>query len=361
MTDAEKRAEALQHVALVNSLLRQGFPAQTPVGSTSQVTANRAAADQIGWHPRTFADRVGTPERTGIYERQFGLKPDWGALVEPDPIEVPPHRYEKPRIRVKAISDPRDQPVYTVLAVGDFHDKPELSKERATWIGRLAAEKRPDRVVSIGDWADLGSLSTHEAPGSAKHAAMTTFADDLESLDESLSAFHRDLPVGSIPVHLTLGNHENRAWRAANADPKRCSDMPLRVEQAYARYRWQTHPFGQFLSIGGCSFVHVPLNIMGREMGGRHLERSVANDALSSVIMGHTHRRGMFSAPKVGQGNQITCLNLGTAMPTGYVAPYAKLSVTGWSYGVYLLRLRGGVIISEKFWDMDELQEVYGD
>ena len=374
------REIAEREIAAVNVALSQGYG----VGlSSSKPSALRVAARELGIDRNVFRERVGTPEQPGAHTRRFGLAPDWGLLGSSGPYvarPTPPHfatvrhpeepraatwspprmsEWRRPGERLRATANTDD--VLTVLAIGDFHDKPGLSKERATWIGRLAAEKRPDAIVSIGDWADLGSLSTHEAPGSAKQAAMTTFAQDEESLHESLEAFHRDLGIGSIPTWITLGNHEFRAHRAANMDPRRCEDLPARVEQAYAQHRWQSVEFGKFLTLAECDFVHVPLNLMGREMGGEHLERNVANKALRSIIMGHTHRRGMFSASKVGQDRKITCLNLGTAMPQGYLAPYARLSVTGWSYGAYILRLQGGAILSEKFWDMPELSETYGD
>jgi predicted phosphodiesterase len=369
MTDGA-RAQAEREIAAVNAAMMEGCG----LGFCStKPSAIRVAARQLGVDRNGFRERVGTPDIPGRHFQRFGLMPDWslaakaGTVVTPEPIIVPEaprwtapkmSEWRKPGEALKARANTDD--VLTVLAIGDAHDKPGLSKDRFTWMGRLAADRRPDAIVSIGDWADLGSLSMHEPPGSARQAAMTTFAQDEESLYESLEAFHKDLGIGSIPTWITLGNHENRAHRAANLDPRRCSDIPDRVEQAYARHRWQSVEFGKFLTLSGCSFVHVPLNIMGREMGGMHLERSVANHATGSVVMGHTHRRGMFSASKVGENKQITCLNLGTAMPMGHIANYARLSVTGWSYGVYILRIAKGVILSEKFWDMSELEETYG-
>lgn len=362
MTDAA-HAQALREIAAVNAALMEGCG----VGLCStKPSAIRVAARQLGVDRNGLRDRVGTPDVLGRYARQFGIAPDWGVATGagPQPEIIAPSwgmpkmsEWRRPGETLKARSNTDD--VLTVLALGDYHCKPGLSNERAKWLGRLAAEQRPDAIVAIGDWVDLGSLSTHEAPGSAKQAAMTTFAQDEAALFESLDLFHRDLGIGSIPTYITWGNHEQRAVRAANIDPRRCSDLPARVERAYAQHQWQSVEFGKFLTISECDFVHVPLNILGREMGGEHLERSVANKAIRSTVMGHTHRRGMFSSSKVGQDRKITCLNLGTTMPNGYIADYAKLSVTGWSYGAYILRIHQGSIISEKYWDMIELEEAF--
>jgi hypothetical protein len=74
--------------------------------------------------------------------------------------------------------------------------------------------------------------------------------------------------------------------------------------------------------------------------------------------MGHTHRRNVVHLPKIGQ-RKITVVNLGTSMPYGMIERYTGLAMTGWSYGVFMLRIQGGVILSEKFFDMLELEAKY--
>lgn len=364
----QAREIAEREIAAVNAALKQGHG----VGLLStKPSAIRVAARELGVDRNVFRERVGTPDQPGRHFRTHGLMPDWSLAAQapaaPKSIYIEAEtlswttptmsewRMPHAQVKLKADSDY----ILTVLAIGDHHDAPGVDKARATWIGRFAADLQPDCIVSIGDWASLDSLSSHETPGSAKHAAMTTFSQDLESLEESLYAFHKGLPLGSIPTFITLGNHEDRAWRAANLDPKRCGDIPARLEQAFAQSRWETVEYGRHFTLGGVDFVHSGRSIMGKDLGGEHVERTIANKALRSTVVGHTHRRGMFNAPKIGSNQQISVINLGTSMPFGKVANYARLSQTGWSYGVYLLRIHRGVIISEKFWDMRELEEDY--
>jgi hypothetical protein len=271
----------------------------------------------------------------------------------------------KPRYRVKAISRQReeelDNPIIKVVAIGDPHDKPGRCKKRFSWMGRFAAEQRPDVVVSIGDWASLDSLSTHEVPGSQNDAERPAFHDDLDSLDESMRAFHLGLSGWNGPRLHCHGNHEHRATRSAQRQPKQCGDLPVRLDQAFARYGWATNPFGKFVEIGGVDFVHCPLNVMGREVGGQNAERTIANGATKSLVFGHTHRSNLINATKFGQSRKVTVLNLGTAMPYGMVEKYTGLSMSGWSYGVFLLRIRAGEILSAKHYDMLELEGGYSD
>lgn len=255
----------------------------------------------------------------------------------------------------------RNPGIRRLIAIGDHHDKPGRDKTRARWISRLIADRAPDRIVSIGDWASLDSLSTHEQPGTAADAERPSFVEELDSLDESLAELHTAFDVGQIPIDQVHGNHEHRAWLSANRQPKQCGDLPLRLEEVFARYRCRTHPFGEFLDVEGVDFVHAPLNVMGKPMGGEHVERTVANKALRSLVMGHTHKRNVHNAVKVGQNRRITTINLGTSMPYGTVEKYTGLSMSGWSYGVFELRILHGEILSEKFHDMLELEERYGD
>jgi hypothetical protein len=272
--------------------------------------------------------------------------------------ETPP---TKPRYRIPALSRPHAEegPIIRVMAMGDPHDKPGRCKKRFTWMGRHAAETRPDYVVSIGDWASLDSLSTHEQPGSQNDADRCPFHEELDSLDESLHLFGSQFD--GIPRLHTHGNHEHRAWRAANRQPKANGDLPLRLDQAFARHGFETRPFGEFVGINGVDFVHIPLSIMGKEMGGEMMERNAGMKSLRDLVCGHTHRANLLTVMKVGQQRQVKVLNLGTSMPYGVVEKYTGLAPTGWFYGIHDIRIRDGKILSVQQLDMLLLEERYGD
>ncbi len=277
-------------------------------------------------------------------------------------LGAPPPEDPKPAILQSVEDRPEsDAPIIRIVAVGDVHDKPGRCKERLKWIGRFSADMNPHAVVAIGDWASLDSLSTHEQPGSANDAERPAFHDELDSLEESVSLFRKDWPKDAAPTFVTLGNHEQRAYRAANRQPKQCGDLPVRLEQVFAQHRIATKPFGEFLTIGGVDFVHCPLNIMGKEMGGVNVERTIGNNALRSLVFGHTHRSNVVNVSKVGQQRKITVLNLGTAMPNNCLEKYTGLSMSGWSYGAFLLRIQAGQILSAKHYDMQELEASYRD
>src|SRR5574343_1499776 len=117
----------------------------------------------------------------------YGLTP----IDRPDPpaIEIEQVAQVKQRIRVKAPSSKDDAPIYRSLGIGDAHDSPELDKARFAWLGKYAADVKPDAVVFIGDIADFDSLSKDALPGSMSDKLRPSYARDLESLEEALSLY----------------------------------------------------------------------------------------------------------------------------------------------------------------------------
>lgn len=264
----------------------------------------------------------------------------------------------KPRVRVKAGSAPRisNEPIVRVMAIGDPHDAPGRDKRRFKWLGKHAAKTNPDHIVVIGDTLCLDSLSTHAPAGSADDIAKPSFWQELDSLDEAISIFHKELPVGSIPITHTNGNHENRANRAAANSPKTCGDMPFRLEEVFARYRWRTYDFGEYVKIAGCDFVHCPLDVRRREVSS---EPALKARSVRTLIMGHTHVNGFLPAVKWGQDVRVDILNLGTSMPWKERAHYVGTAPAPWGYGWYDLRIQDGRILSAKHYDMLEGEELY--
>ena len=250
--------------------------------------------------------------------------------------------------------------VTRVVAIGDTHDQPGMQKDRFKWIARHCAATLPNRIVHIGDFASWDSVSTHETPGSVSHAMRPSFKADLESCEEAMCAFFKEIKDLAIPMELTAGNHEDRIARFENKNPENVGTMYIQLEELCARYRWRLHPYGQWLFVDGVGFTHVPKNIMGKPYGGQNSENQIANHATHSIVFGHTHRASFRKAPKIGINNSIEVLNLGSAMPNGYIAKYAGTATSGWSYGIFDIGIRSGHIVSHRFIDMVTLQEQYG-
>lgn len=313
-----------------------------------QPSAYEAAAKALNLDQATFRHRAYRAFEEGY------------KVVEPvqEPEAPIIEKIEKPRIRIRAHSG-SDAPVYRVLGIGDAHDHPGLpDKSRFKWMARHAAAMKPDYVVQIGDFASMDCLSRHDAPGSMGQKNRPSYANDLESLEEALSAFYKD--ADGLDLHVTIGNHEKRIYRWEQSVAELEGTLWQPLLDLFARYGWRTHDEGQFFFVGGVGFVHAPRTLMGREYGGKTLN-AIANDSIFSIVFGHAHRGQILHAPKIGPLSSVTICNLGTCLPTGYVAEYAKVATTGWTYGVWELTIQGGRIIGHNFISMNELEDRYGD
>lgn len=248
-----------------------------------------------------------------------------------------------------------------VVAIGDSHDKPMRDKSRFRWISKYIEDRQPSRVIHIGDFLSVDSCSDHEPRGSKSDREAPTFEDDLDSGIDALDALMSAKTGKDTRWDITLGNHENRARRKAEAFPRECGDMPRRVDQLFARYGWKTHDYGEWLFVNGVGFTHIPMNMMGRPLGGENVSQNIANKATHSIIHGHCHRFQIATKAKLGSRRNVAVMDLGTSMPHGEREPYTPdASLSGWTYGCVGLTLMDGEIIGHHFMSMLELEAKYG-
>jgi len=312
----------------------------------------RRTADFLGIPERTLRDKVKDGRDIKVSETVFRVK-DLEDEINTLRQKLSLISTIKPRYVAGREDETR------VVAIGDTHDQPGMPKDRFKWIGRHCAKVIPHRIVQIGDFASWDSVSTHDAPGSVSHSMRPSFKTDLESCEEAMSLFFKEIKDLTIPMELTAGNHEDRIARFENKNAETVGTLYMQFEELCARYRWRLHTYGQWLFIDGVGFTHVPKNIMGKPYGGQNSENAIANHATHGVVYGHTHRSAFRKAPKIGINNSIEVLNLGSAMPDGYVAKYAGTATSGWSYGIYELSIKSGHITSHRFISMRELRELY--
>ena len=348
---------AQEAVDAVNTALKEGFFPKGESPPSGQKGAIARGADYCGLNRKTFSSRIRAAED------YFGLVPDWSLYTPPDPVVVkvtPPTRH---KIRVyTGDMDESEEPEYRVLGVGDLHDSPALpEKDRFRWIGRYANEHAIPYIFQIGDFATFDSCSSFEDYGTISGRMKPSFENDIDSLEAAISAMVTQFDDGYDPDRfVTMGNHENRVYQWEDEHPEVEGMFGLRMEQAFARGRFDYCQYGEWKFLGGVGFTHVPMTIMGRPYGGKMPQNQIANDSIFSLVYGHSHKGFVIGRPKIGPQKQITIINLGCALPHGHIEPYAKMSTTGWTYGIYDLAIRGNDIRSHRFIPMRELEKMFG-
>lgn len=351
-----KREDAEGIIKAVEAALKKGFVPKGMTPRSGEIGAIAMAAVSLGISRETASSRI----RTG--QTYFNLEPDWSLYEAPTPeiVEVAPPK--RPRVRVKVGNTVKPEGhEYRVLGIGDLHDHPHLgNKDRFRWIARYANEHRIQNIRQIGDWATFDSCSQYENYGTISGRMKPSFENDIDSLEESLGAFISQFDEDYRPnCKVTMGNHENRVYQWEDTHPETEGMFGLRLEQAFARGRFDYCQYGEWDFVGGVGFTHVPLTIMGKPYGGKMPSNMIGSDAMFSIVFGHTHKGFVMPRPKIGPQKQITVVNLGCALPYGHVEPYAKLSTTGWTYGIYDLVIQAGDIRSHRFISMIELEKLY--
>jgi len=326
------------------------------IQSGSSVTK---AARAAGVPRTTMQSRVDAARLKGYLEgSEFGK--DYQEAVKIETEDSAPIVTVKPRLTI--IQRPEAKGVNKrILAIGDAHDSPHIpDKSRFYALGKYARDNDIDKVIQIGDFASLDSLSRHDANDTLKGREKPSFDDDMLSFSDALSAFHDGLGGRRVEKHVVLGNHEDRIWSFTNRNPEVVHILDNILYQNLNMYGWTYSPFGELYFEGDVAFTHVPLNTMGKAYGGMHCENQIARDSLHDIVFGHTHKRLDKTFPKLG-GQSITVINLGCALPDGHIEDYAKHSLTGWSYGAYDITIKDGKI-SERTWiPMGKLKEEYSE
>lgn len=77
LSEEDRRAQAEREIDAVNAKLREGYPAKLVPGRNVEMTAARAAADELGEDRQCFIGRVGKPDAYGLWWRLYRLAPSW--------------------------------------------------------------------------------------------------------------------------------------------------------------------------------------------------------------------------------------------------------------------------------------------
>lgn len=247
-----------------------------------------------------------------------------------------------------------------IVAIGDAHDGPNIEKDRFRWFGKYVSQHKPDAVVQIGDMFSFDSLCRYDQNDTIRGKQKPTFKEDIASAKVALRYFNDGLGNYKVEKHVTLGNHEDRLWSFMNRTPEIAEMLSDTVYTVLTDAGWDYSPFGYLHFISGVAFTHSPLNGMGKPYGGMYSHNQIARDSLSDLVYGHTHKRVDISYPKLNE-QKIRILNLGCALPDSHMEPYAKHSLTGWSYGIYDIIVANGHIEDANWVPMATLAAAYGE
>jgi hypothetical protein len=189
------------------------------------------------------------------------------------------------------------------LVIPDAQIKAGGQTIHCDWAANAVLEYRPDVIIVIGDWWDLPSLSTHDAPGS-KEAEGRRVRPDIDAGNEAFERFSKPIRARMARLvaghrrrwepecHFLMGNHEDRLSRAIARDPKWEGMLSL---DALKTPGFQRHQFLKIVQVDGIKYCHYfPNPYSGKPIGGTIVSR--LNNIGSSFTQGH--QQGFLYASK---------------------------------------------------------------
>lgn len=227
-------------------------------------------------------------------------------------------------------------------------------------MGKLAKDEGVDWVVQIGDFASLDSLNSHIPNETLAGKTKNPYAKDMVSLKEALGELNAGLGLYKPKKHVTLGNHERRAWIYEEDHPETAGTLTGELLQTLEDAGWGHTPYGEYKFVEGVGFIHAAINRLGKTFGGKNAEATIANDAMFDIVIGHSHVWRAIRSPKVGHSNHVTVLNLGCALPEGHVENYVLHgALSGWWWGTNILTVESNKITGINAIPMSELKRRY--
>lgn len=171
----------------------------------------------------------------------------------------------------------------------DVQAKSGVPLDHLEWAGKYVAEKRPDVIVCIGDFADMPSLSSYDK--SKKSFEGRRYKKDIAASHEAMELFMapiREAEDYYPELILTLGNHEHRINRAVE-DAAQLEGLISISDLEYERWGWRVVPFLEPETIDGVVYSHFfTSGCMGRPVSSA---RALLNKKHISCVMGHVQKR----------------------------------------------------------------------
>lgn len=185
------------------------------------------------------------------------------------------------------------------LVIPDVQAKPGVKLDHLRWIGNYIAEKRPDVVVCIGDFADIESLSKYDI--GTLRGENKRLQKDLDIAREAMDTLMEPIKAceGYAPeFHMTMGNHEERLARFANEHPYLEEVVGTHMLR-YEDWGWKVHPFLKPVAVDGVRYCHDFVSgAMGKAVSSAP---ALLRLQKQSCIMGHNQKTDVAFHPVTHQ------------------------------------------------------------
>lgn len=204
------------------------------------------------------------------------------------------------------------------FVIPDTQCRPGDDVEFLRCIGRYLVAKQPDKVIHLGDHADMPSLSSYDV--GKKSFEGRRYINDIAAANKAMEALFEPIEEYNTrqrkngkkqykpQLVFCLGNHENRINRAVESDAKLEGVLSI-DDLAYSHFGWEVHPFLEVVVLDGVAYSHYftsgvlgrPATSAGSQLSKKHM----------SCIAGHQQGLQIATAHRA-DGAQITSIIAGS-------------------------------------------------
>lgn len=202
--------------------------------------------------------------------------------------------------------------------IPDVQVKPNVPLDHLKWCGEWLADKKPDVIVCLGDFADMESLSSYDV--GKKSFEGRRYTKDIEVARKAMDILMKPIRQEQYrlidgrrkrwnpKLILTLGNHETRINKAVDNDSK--LEGLLRIEDlGYEEHGWEVYPYLQVIVQDGICYSHYfTSGVLGRPVTSA---RMLLQKHHMSCIAGHQQGRDI-AYGKRADGSSMTSIISGS-------------------------------------------------
>jgi len=202
------------------------------------------------------------------------------------------------------------------LVIFDMQVKPDSDLSHLPAIGNYIVRHQPEKIIVIGDWWDMHSLSSYDR--GTKNAEGARYQDDIKAGIKAMAKMLRPVHFHNEhmklmkkkqyqpEMHFTIGNHEERIMRHVNANPILEGTLGyhnLRLTE----FGFTTHDFLTPVILDGVEYVHYVQNRNSKY--AKSSSKASIEQTKVSVTQGHRPCLDVYTTwgDKQGMMWSITC------------------------------------------------------
>ena len=240
--------------------------------------------------PTLVAGELGYTLRR-VYDKRRELEAKDGIALDSMPIGK--CRNIEPRIVPEYVPAPapviKRKPLpegRTHCVIPDAQVRAGVPLDHLEWAGKYIADKKPDVIICIGDFADMQSLSRYN---SKRKAENLRYKKDIEAVHYGMELLMT--PIVNEPNYkprlvMVPGNHEEMINRYVDENPIMEGTISAR-DLGYEAWGWEVQPYLKPIKIDGIAYAHYFYHPKtSKPYGGENLHTRLKTIGFS-FTMGH--------------------------------------------------------------------------